>query len=93
MQGTATTKANQIDFFWIESPQDFIPCMTAVGAIGFSGSLTSTVTDGQITWQLILNSPAQSGVEAGVGQVVVWDQRQLTIFPNSDAFLALYTVP
>jgi hypothetical protein len=93
MQGTATTKANSVQFFWIESSADFTACMEACGGIGYSCNLTSTVTDAGIAWSLILNSPAQSGVQAEIGQVVVWDQRQLTIFPNSDAFLALYTVP
>lgn len=92
MQGNALTKANPIQFYWIESHADFTPCMDAVGSIGYSGSLTSTVTENGVVWQLVLNGPNQGGVIVGIGEVISWDGKQLTHWENADAFLALNTI-
>ena len=92
MIGQATTKANPVTFFWIESPADFTACMEACAAVGYSGNLTSTVTDEGIQWSLVLNSLAQMGVEVKVGQVLRWDERQLIVYASSDAFLALHNL-
>lgn len=94
MQGKATTKQNQVDFYYIERPDDFTLCMDAVAAIGYSGGLTSTVSPGNPTaWQLVLNGPNQSGVILTVGQVISWDGKLLTHYDSADEFLALHTVP
>jgi hypothetical protein len=94
MQGKATTKSNQIDFYYIERPDDFTLCMDAVAAIGFSGTLTSTVgPDGLPIWQLVLNGAVQTGVTLIIGQVISWDGKQLTHWDSADAFLALNTIP
>lgn len=93
MQGNATAKANPVSFYWIESHTDITPCMEAVGTLGYSGVATATAVDGgQVIWALTLNGPGQTGLQAVIGNVVVWDGMQITIYPNSDSFLALYVV-
>jgi hypothetical protein len=93
MQGKATTKENPVDFYWIESHADFTPCMLAVGSIGFSGILTSTVgADGQLIWQLVLNGIEQADVAIKIGEVLGWDGMKLSVFPDSDSFQALHNI-
>lgn len=92
MQGEATTKANKVDFYWIQTHADLTPCMEACGAIGYSGITTSTVIDGQVVWALTLNGLNQTGVEAKINEVVAWDGMQLTVYPDADSFQALHNI-
>lgn len=95
-QGQATPKASmKVDYFHLATEDDVVPAMKKLLTRDHDSQLRAYKVDGAVNWDFIIEDkrpgtlPETAVKLAGLGDVLVWDNSQITVMRIED-FQAKY---